>query len=285
VLAARSRFGALAGSLVAENGIRCLGVGALALAGVDDPVGYGLCLVAGYLVAVPRPGTVRTLRWRGTAGLLAPARFLFGAGLSQLVHQVLLTGGPVLLALSGGSPAEVTLLFAALALFRAPYMLALGLAGQLSAHVARLAGRGDGTAVAALVTRLLAGGAVLGLLGALGGALLGPWLLPLVFGPEVTMAPGQAAVVAAGCSLALACLGLTVVALARGAARRSAAAWLGATVAATALFGLLVLTTGASPSDRVAWSFLVAEAVALAGLGVAAGQASRTRVRSPRDVG
>ena len=47
--------------------------------------------------------------------------FLGGAASGQTVAQVVLTGGPVLLALLGGSPMEVTTLFAALALFRAPY--------------------------------------------------------------------------------------------------------------------------------------------------------------------
>ena len=44
----------------------------------------------------------------------------------QVISQAVLTGGPVALALLGGTPAQVTGLFVALALFRAPYTLGAG---------------------------------------------------------------------------------------------------------------------------------------------------------------
>ena len=62
----------------------------------------------------------------------SPWAFLAGAGGGQVIGQVVLTGGPVVLALAGGSPAEVTALFAGLALFRAPYTLGAG--AGLPAH-------------------------------------------------------------------------------------------------------------------------------------------------------
>ncbi len=129
-LGGRERFGAVAVSLVAENGVRCVLVAALLLAGVEDPVAHGLCVVAGSVVVVaawpsalrfPVPGAAPS----APAGT-APLVFLSGAASSQLVGQAVLTGGPVVLALLGGSPAQVTSLFAALALFRAPYLVALG---------------------------------------------------------------------------------------------------------------------------------------------------------------
>ncbi len=62
--------------------------------------------------------------------------------MGQLLGQVVLTGGPVLLAAAGGAPAEVTALFAGLALFRAPYTLALGLVSQLTERLTGAGGPG-----------------------------------------------------------------------------------------------------------------------------------------------
>ena len=49
-----------------------------------------------------------------------------------MIGQAVLTGGPVVLALAGGSARDITALFAGLALFRAPYIVALGLVSQLT---------------------------------------------------------------------------------------------------------------------------------------------------------
>ncbi|MGH3308381.1 MAG: oligosaccharide flippase family protein, partial [Nocardioides sp.] len=59
LLAARHRFPALGAALVAENALRCVAALALMAAGVEDPVTYGLALVAGYLAIVFWPSTFR----------------------------------------------------------------------------------------------------------------------------------------------------------------------------------------------------------------------------------
>jgi len=196
-LAGRGRFEAVAWSLVAENAVRCLLVGVLLLAGVRDPVAHGLCLVAGSLVAL------WPTAWRFAevgAGKSRPLAFLGGAATGQLVGQGVLTGGPVLLALLGGSPGEVTAMFAALALFRAPYMVVLGTAPQLTQRVTGHAVAGDVATVRSLALRL-AGLSVVGvpLAGAV-GAVLGPAVLRAVFGSTVDAGRGQAGMLAIGCS-------------------------------------------------------------------------------------
>ena len=55
------------------------------------------------------------------AGAPGPLAFVAGAAGGSCSARCVLTGGPVLLAPAGGAPAEVTALFAGLALFRAPY--------------------------------------------------------------------------------------------------------------------------------------------------------------------
>ncbi len=70
----------------------------------------------------------------------APLRFLSGASSGQLLAQATLTGGPVLVAVIGGAPSAVTALFAGLALFRAPYTIALGLVSPLTGRLTVLLG-------------------------------------------------------------------------------------------------------------------------------------------------
>ncbi len=275
-LAARDRLGGVAASLVAENGLRCVAVGALGLAGVRSPVPFGMCLVAGHLVAVCWPSAWRYRR--GPVPETAPATpfgFLAGAGAAQLVAQTVLTGGPVVLALSGGSPRQVTTLFAALALFRAPYMLALGLVAALTAGVTRMAVGGHLSRLRTMLRGTLAATVAGVLLAGAGAAWLGPWLLRLVFGADVVLGHWQAAVVAVGCTVAIANLLLVVLALAQDRAGSVAASWLVSVVAAAAGFAALSRWNGLDAADRVVWAFLVAETLALLALGMSGSRAVR----------
>jgi hypothetical protein len=267
-LAGRGRMAAVAWSLVAENALRCLLVGALLLAGVHDPVAHGICLVAGSLVAL-WPGA-----WRfaaagvGRAGSLA---FLGGAAAAQLLAQGVLTGGAVVLALVGGSPAEVTAMFATLALFRAPYMVVLGTLPQVTHHVTGLVVAGEHRTLRSLARRL----AVLGTATVVGGTVLGlavgPLLVRGVFGTTVEVERGVAGVVAAGCALALVSVVLMVGALALDRPGRVAGAWgLAVVTGATVL-----LLTAVGPVERVAYAFLTAEVVATVLLAVAASSVLR----------
>jgi len=275
-LAARDRLGGVAGSLVAENGLRCLAVAALGLAGVDSAVPFGLCLVAGHLVALAWPSALHYRRGPVPVGAPAtPFGFLAGAGAAQLVAQTVLTGGPVVLALSGGAPRQVTTLFAALALFRAPYMLALGLVAALTARVTRMAVGGHRDRLRTLLRGTLAATAAGALLAGPGAAWLGPWLLRLVFGADVVLGRWQAGVVAVACTVAIANLLLVVLALAQDRAGSVAAAWLVSVLAAAAGFLALSGWNEVDASDRVVWAFLVAETLALLALAAAGARSVR----------
>jgi hypothetical protein len=266
-LGGRGRFEAVAWSLVAENGLRCLLVGALLLAGVHDPVAQGLCLVAGSLVVVLWPAA---LRFGGAAtGESRPLAFLGGAATGQLVSQAVLTGGPVLLALLGGSPREVTAMFAALALFRAPYMVALGSVPQLTLWVTRHTVAGEHAALRSLLRGLIVGTVVAVALAGVLGALLGPAVLHLVFGDTVDLSSSQAAVLAIGCTLAVTNLVLMVSTLARGRPTAAAGAW-GAAVLVGAI--AVVALSGASAFGTSSGGFLVAEVAATCALAVVAGR-------------
>ena len=264
-LAGRGRFVAVAWSLVAENALRCALVGVLLLAGVRNPELHGLALVAGGLVALwPSAWRIAPGGPVGQGGALA---FLGGAATGQVVAQGVLTGGPVMLALLGGSPVEVTAMFAALALFRAPYMVVLGTLPQLTERVTtyvvsgavdRLRSLARGLAVVTVVAVPLAGAF---------GALLGPGLLRLVFGSTVDVTSEVAAVLAAGSTLAVANVLLMVAALAGERPLRVGVAW-----TAAVLVGAVaaVVLAGSSAVTRTSVAFLVVEVVATAALGVVA---------------
>jgi O-antigen/teichoic acid export membrane protein len=268
-LAGRGRMAAVAWSLVAENALRCVLVGALLLADVHDPVAHGLCLVAGSLVAL-WPGAWRfEASDRGRAGSLA---FLGGAATAQLLAQGVLTGGAVVLALVGGSPAEVTAMFATLALFRAPYMVVLGTLPQVTHHVTGLVVAGELRALRALAWRVAVLGAATVAVGAVTGVVAGPWLVRAVFGATVEVEHGVAAVVATGCALALVAVVLMVGALALDRPGRVARAWGLAVVAGATV----LLLAGAGPVDRVAYAFVTAEAAATVLLAVTASSVLRS---------
>ena len=274
-LAGRGRMAAVAGTLVAENALRCVLVGVLLAAGVHDPVAHGLCLVAGSLVAL-WPGA-----WRyagagaGRAGSLA---FLGGAATGQLLAQGVLTGGAVVLALLGGSPAEITAMFATLALFRAPYMVVLGTLPQVTHHVTGLVVAGDRPALRSLARRLAVLAVATVALGSVVGLGAGPWLVRAVFGGSVEVGPGVATLIAAGCALALVNVVLMVGALALDRPGRVAGAW-GLAVLAGGV--VLLLTTALAPSERVALAFLASEVAATVLLALAASSVLRAGRTTP----
>ena len=258
VLTGRRRFAAVGAGLVAENGVRCLSALALWLAGVDNPVAYGLCLLAGYAAAAVWPSTFRLAR-TGTGGDgESPLAFLGGTGGAQVIGQAVLTGGPVVLVLAGGTATEVTALFAGLALFRAPYTLALGLVAQLTGWLTRLvvAERDEE------LRRVRRGIVVLTVVGAAGaavvGALAGPWLLKLVFGSDVTLPASLTLLLAVASTVAMANLVVTLLVIAHGRALALARWWAVALVPGVVWFVLAQVPV----LDRTCWAFLLVEVAA-----------------------
>ena len=274
-LGGRQRFAALACSLVAENALRAALVAVLLLAGVTDPVAHGLCLTAGPLVAVLWPSSLRFGTGVSGTGGADPIPFLTGVAAAQVIGQTVLTGGPVLLALLGGAPADVTAMFAALALFRAPYQVALGAVPQLTVQVAQ---RGTGGLPRPALVIPVA--AAVPALAAVLGAWIGPGLLRLVFGSTVEVGPVAAACLAAGCAVAVLNLALTVVGLALNIPGATAAAWAVAFVVGAVG---VAMTSGDDPVTATLTGFLVTEGTALCALAlVALVPARRRRDRASR---
>ncbi|MGZ4454927.1 MAG: hypothetical protein ACXVWV_03000 [Nocardioides sp.] len=274
LLSGRHRFGAVAAALLLENLVRAVLAAVLLAAGVDDPVAYGLCLLAGYATVLVWPSALRP----GTTGTPpdpdehgSPLAFVGGAGAAQVVGQAVLTGGPVVLAVLGGSAAAVTALFAGLALFRAPYTLLLGAVAQLTGALTGLVVAERHADLTRVRRGLAAAGAAGSLLAAAVGWLLGPALVRLVFGGGIDLARGTAVLLAVGSALAMANLLVTVLVLARGRVAHLVRSWLVALVP-----GAVVLAAAwTDPVDRTALAFVLVEAAALVLLVRADGVAAR----------
>lgn len=259
VLAARDRFDAVAVGYVADNGLRCVLVLPLVLTGVTDPVWYGVVLLSGFLTALWWPSVYR-LAASGDPGRDSPLAAVAGVSGAQLVGQVVLTGGPMLLAVAGGAPAEVTALFAALALFRAPYTFALGVVAALTGRITRLVVARDVSGIHRRRRLVLAASAAACAVAAVVGWYVGPWLLPLVFGADVHLAARECLLVAVGSTLALTSLVFTIAVVAHGRTHLLAAAWVGAAVPGLAWFALAPGT----PLERTCETFLIIQVVACA---------------------
>lgn len=272
VLGGRHRFALVGVSLVAENGVRCVAAGVAMLAGVDSAAGYGTCLLIGYVAAMAWP--VFRLDRAGASHTDTSVGFISGAAGGQLVAQAVLTGGPVVLALAGGSPAQVTALFAGLALFRAPYTLALGTVAPLTSLFTRLVVERRADRLRTFRLQALAAGAVAVAAGLVLGWLLGPWLLRTIFGSDVRLSGEICAVLAVASAAAMVNLVGTVMVMAHDRTSTLLVAWLlallpGALWLALAPGSVLTVTAGA---------FLVVE-VAAVGLLVRAEVAATARLR------
>ena len=272
LLAAEGRFSWLAASLSTENAVRFAATLLLLAAGSTDPVAYGVCLLTGYVVAAVAPGAWRG-SWGGAEGgpdesrppelpTTGPLRFLGGAGLAQLLHQIVLTAGPVTAAALGAAPAAVTGLFAASALFRAPFLVTLGVAPRVTRTASVLVATRRFDAMSRLVTRTVLVTVVTGVLAVPVAAWLGPPLLRLLFG-QVAVSSPVATLIAVGCVLAVGNLVTGILTLALQRPGVGAAGWLvGTAVAAAVLLWSSDGQLSPAPADRVAAAFLAAEATA-----------------------
>lgn len=261
-LASRRQFARLSIAIGGENALRCLGAAALIASHARSAVAFGLVLLGGQLVILVWPSALRFRRGVERQPTGSPMAFLGGSAVGQLMGQTVLTGGPVLLALLGGAPADVTALFAGLALFRTPYILALGVVPPLTIRLTALVVERNQAALRRL-RRVVLGGVVLTSVPVAAlAAWLGPDVLKLIFGKNVVLGHVPALLVALGSLLAMANLVVTLTVMAQNRAVAVARSWL---IGAVGVAAVLLLTSY-EPLERTCAAFLVAEAAAFVAL-------------------
>jgi len=187
---------------------------------------------------------------------------LSGLVLSSAASQMLLLAGPLVAAALGAVDVAVSSIFAMFTLFRAPLTFGYNLIARILPPFTEMAARRERRELRAWARGMAYASAVLALLGAVAGFLLGPQLVALAFGADFRPGRAAAALVAGGVLLAGAGLFVAQILVARGRPFVLATAWLVAVVAAA----IVLSATGGEIEVRVSLAFLVGEVVALAAL-------------------
>ncbi len=267
-LAGRSRFVATGTAIGTENGARAA-LGALFIA-LGASVGtYGAAIALGFLTLFIWPSA---LRFDGpSTGHVSPFAFLGNIAGGTVIAQSILTGGPVVVSLAGGTRDEVTSLFAALALFRAPYIIAIGLSIRVTAALTDLAVAGRSAVLDRVRRRTMAAAFGLMALGGAGAWLLGRDVLRLIFGDEIDLTRLECAGLAVGSVAALATLALTLVQMTGTTGRRVLQAW----VIALVVGAVSMVAVPLDPLPRVVVAFLASELTAFAFMAVLDGSGDR----------
>ena len=257
-LAGRQQYRRLAASLVMENASRTVMALLLAAGSVADAAWFGVTLILGQLVGLLWPSALSMPPGEAGGGRAALS-FLGRTSSGQLTSQLVLTSGPLIVAVLGGAPATVTSLFAALALYRAPYLVTLGVLPRLTERVSRRVAL-TGFPPSGRRAWLSMAGVGIAFAAAAVGASIGPAALQLIFGPGIQLTTSQSAALAAGSALATCSLVATIPHLACGNPTVVPLAW----GVALAVGGIVIAVSAGTPASLVAGAFLAAEAASFA---------------------
>lgn len=257
VLAGSRHFAGVGWVLIVETAAR-LAAGIVAVWLVASAPSLGWAMVLGGI-------SVLGLRWwRQDQGdpdhPPTPAgRFLAGYSGGSSSSQVLLAGAPLAVAALGGSDQLISITFFTFTIFRAPLTLIFALQGRVLPFLVGLVGASRKADLVRITRYVFLGGALLAVVGAAVGWLIGPEVMVLLFGADAEPTQIVASLAAGGVMAAAAAQITSQVLVAEGRTSRLAWAWLGGLVVALIV---LLLSSGA-PDTRVALAFLVGEATAL----------------------
>jgi O-antigen/teichoic acid export membrane protein len=267
-LAGNGRFGPYGMILGAEGMIRILPCAALALAGVDQPVYYGLCL------AIP-PAFASLVSLRGQHGLLEPGPqapwselstnlgyLFFGSLLAQALSYAPFLGAQILA--KPGQKDAVADFIVGLFLARIPILLFQAVQAALLPKLAHLIGSGrhddfkDGLRKLVLV---VVGIAVIGVVAA---GTLGPTVGEILFGDKFTLGNIDLALLAAGSGLFILALTLAQALIALMGHAKALVAW----VSGIVVFVGVTAATGPDLFRRVELGFIAGAAAAAGVMGL-----------------
>ncbi|MEH0843568.1 polysaccharide biosynthesis protein [Micromonospora sp. CPCC 205711] len=262
VLAGLGHFPWYGTQLGVDGGLRIAMVALLGLTGVTDPVWYGAVLVAAPLLAVlvTLPPVLRAV---GGGVPVAWSALLHGLGLlavSSLLSQAVVNVGVINVRLLAPSDvATAGALLSALVLVRIPLFVFGSLQASLLPGLATSATTGDRAAFHGLLRRALGIVTALGVTGAIGAVLLGPWLVRTLFDAPDVLGHGDFAWLAVATLAYLWAMVLGQALLALDRHRAQALAW---TVGVAALVAVTV--TPAPVALRVELAYTAASVVVVA---------------------
>jgi O-antigen/teichoic acid export membrane protein len=257
VLAGRRRFRSVAVVIAAENVVRLGACVAVVVAGASIGA-FGVAFVTGAACVAAWPSAFR-FAGRARPDPAALIGFISGLGAGSVLSQVVLNAGPLVLSAMGADPDEVTSLFVTMAIFRAPYVVALGLSVQLTGVVTRMNVSGRRRQLRRLVDRIVAVTLGLAAIAVVFGGAVGPDLVAAIYGTSTAPSAAVVGMIAAASVVALGTLALSVIRASQAAAGYVAASWSLAVLAAIIVITLAPL----EPITSVTVGFLAAEVVAL----------------------
>lgn len=257
VLAGSRRFAGVGWMMIVETTARLI-AGVLLLRLAVDGTSLGWAMVIG------GASVLGLLWWRRDNGRSeapsAPARrFLAGYVGGTSSSQVLLAGAPIAVAVLGGSPALVSIVFVTFTLYRAPLTLMFALQGRILPYLVGLSRDANHVQLSRIVRRVVYGGAGLTLAGGLVALLVGSDVVGLLYGEQYAPTAVVAMLAGAGVTAAAAAQMASQVLVAEGRTSRLTWAWLGGLAVAM----LVLLVAGGQADTRVAVAFVCGEVAAL----------------------
>lgn len=274
VLAGRGTFSRYGAQLGVDGGLRIVLAGGLFVSGTGTRLTYGLVLVVAPVLAtlVSVAATTLVRVWRDRSGADG------GTAMSSLVasstaSQVLANLGPVAMAwMATASQQDLSGRFvAAVTVARIPLFLFAAIQAVFLPALAALVAAGAVAEYRATVRRALVATLALGVLGVAGIAVLGQWVMRLIYGAEFTIGDLTLVLVALSGALFMLAQVFAQALLAHHRERTTAIGW-------TLGLGASVVTLAApwELSVTVAAALCVGAAVSLVALGVA----TRSQVRT-----
>lgn len=270
VLAARERFKSYGIVTALESVVRvvavvpviAMGLGARAVAFVM-PV--GAAAAAAYWLVARRTRKAPTPVPQASVADERPIQFLLATAPANAASQMLLAGGPLVLALLGDAPEATSIFFVAVTVARIPLVVAQGgLLSRMLPSFARMAAAGDRKSLTRFAVMTATGAVVAAAAAAAVWAVLGPPVLATLYGADFRPGSALAAGSIAGVVLCSGSLIINQLLVACRKERVLVAPWLGGLVAAVAI--IVLLPTGIE--GRVLGGFVIGQAVALAALAV-----------------
>jgi O-antigen/teichoic acid export membrane protein len=193
-------------------------------------------------------------------------RFLALTTSANAAAQLLLAGGPLLLAFLHASPTAISIFFVTVTAARLPIVFVFGgILSRLLGTFVRLGDTDHGRSLRQAATRIAAGTGAVALLGGAAAAAVGSPVIGLLFGHGFLPPWWVAAGATTGVLLATGSLVLNQVLVATGSEARLPLVWTIALIGAA----LTIAVSAWSPLARVVTGFIVGEVIALIGLAVA----------------
>jgi O-antigen/teichoic acid export membrane protein len=261
-LAGNGRFGPYGMILGAEGLIRIVPCVALAIAGVDNPVYYGLCL------AIP-PVFASAIAVRGQRGLVEPGPqapwselstnlgyLLLGSLLAQALSYAPFLGAQILA--KPGQRDAVADFIVGLFLARIPILLFQAVQAALLPKLAHLIGSGRTDDFRDALRKLILVVVGIGVIGVVAAGTLGPTVGQILFGEKFTLGNVDLALLAAGSGLFILALTLAQALIALMGHAKALVAW----IAGIVVFIGVTAATGPDLFRRVEYGYIAGTAAA-----------------------